>query len=111
MQHNQDMLERRGKEWGSKVRLIGLSIDQNKDKVFNNVLAKKWLSVEHYHIACYGCTIQKDFQVQGVPTVVLVDKEGVIVFKGHPTERNLEKDIDDLLEEKALKGKNCYTTK
>ena len=29
MAHNQEMLEKRGSDWGDKVRLIGLSIDDN----------------------------------------------------------------------------------
>jgi len=27
MKHNQEMLEKRGKDWGDSVRIIGLSID------------------------------------------------------------------------------------
>ena len=34
---------------------------------------------------------------------MLIDKQGKIVFKGHPKSRsNLEKDFDDLLQDKEL---------
>ena len=41
---------------------------------------------------------------------MLVDKEGRIVFKGHPAERpNLEQDLDDLAAGKALTGKGAWS--
>ena len=40
----------------------------------------------------------KQFDVNGVPHVLLVDKEGQVVFKNHPMLRNLEKDIKTLLD-------------
>jgi len=43
------MLEHKGKDWGDKVRLIGVSIDQNTDVVRKHVKAKKWELVEHFH--------------------------------------------------------------
>jgi len=33
---------------------------------------------------------------------VLVDKEGTIVYKGHPAKRDLEKDIDALLKDEKI---------
>lgn len=35
--------------------------------------------------------------MEGVPHVALVDTEGKIVFVGHPSERDLEADINTLL--------------
>ena len=98
MAHNQKMLEDRGKDWGDKVRLIGLSIDNTVDVVKNHVETKKWTSVENYHVRTAGCTADKDYGVQGVPHVLLVDTSGKIVYMGHPSSRNLEKDIDELLQ-------------
>jgi len=33
MHTNQEMLSRKGAEWLSKVRIIGISIDEGKDKI------------------------------------------------------------------------------
>ena len=45
------------------------------------------------------------YGVTGVPHVMIVDKTGKIVFKGHPSKRkNLEQDLDDLSEGKSLEG-------
>ena len=48
MAHNQEMLEKRKDDWAGKVRIIGLSIDQSKEKMVEHVNNKKWTSVEHY---------------------------------------------------------------
>jgi len=39
MAHNQAMLEKKAAEWGSTVRIIGLSIDNEKEKVASHVEA------------------------------------------------------------------------
>ena len=105
MAHNQTMLETRGKDWGDRVRLIGLAIDRDTSSVTQHVKAKKWTSVEHYHVKTPGCSATQDFGIRGVPHVCLVDTEGVIVFRGHPMERpNLEQDIDTLLKGQKLQG-------
>ena len=49
MAHNQEMLEKRAADWGSNVRIIGISIDQTKDIVVKHCEEKKWMSIEHYH--------------------------------------------------------------
>lgn len=54
-----------------------------------------------------ACTADSDYGVQGVPHVLLVDTEGVIVFMGHPASRNIEKDIDALLKGEKLTGEGC----
>lgn len=108
MAHNQEMLEKNGDKWGDKVRLIGLSIDNAVDAVKKHVESNGWNKVEHYHVRNGKCTADKDFGVQGVPHVALVDTEGKIVFVGHPASRpNLEKDINDLLDGVKITGAGC----
>lgn len=103
MQHNVDMLAKKGEDWKDKVRILGISIDQTKDAVNTHVAAKSWESVEHYHRAESDCS--KVYGVSGVPHVMLVDKDGKIAFKGHPANRpNLEQDLDDLAAGKPLTG-------
>lgn len=45
------MLTKRAADWGGKVRIIGISIDQGKEAVVKHVDEKGWTSVEHYHRA------------------------------------------------------------
>jgi len=107
MAHNQKMLEEKGAAWGDKVRIIGLSIDQDKNKLREHVESKKWTSVEHYFRA--GSDASAVYSVRGVPHVMLLDKNGTIVFKGHPAGRTLEADIETLLADKPLEGDNVFT--
>lgn len=108
MAHNQQMLEKRGDEWND-VKIIGISIDQGKEAVVKHVEAKKWEKVDHYHRAGSNCS--KQYGVNGVPHVMLVDKQGKIVFVGHPAHRDLEKDIDALRAGETLTGQGTGATK
>jgi len=98
------MLEKRGGDWGDRVRLIGLSIDQDYNKLVSHIEEKNWTKVEHYHVRNGKCTADNEYGVQGVPHVLLVDTNGTIVFMGHPASRKLEEDIDALLAGKTLEG-------
>ena len=71
MAHNQTMLEKRGAEWGSNVRIVGLSIDQSADLMSKHVEDKKWTSVEHYHRHESDCSTV--YGVRGVPHVMLIN--------------------------------------
>jgi thiol-disulfide isomerase/thioredoxin len=104
MKHNQEMLEKNANDWGDRVRLIGLSIDQDYSKLVNHIEDKNWKKVEHYHVRNGTCTADKDYGVQGVPHVLLVDTEGQIVFMGHPASRKIEDDINNLLKGVKLEG-------
>jgi len=102
MQHNEDMLTKRGAEWGDKVKIIGISIDQSADAVVKHVEAKDWKRPIHYHRAGSKCS--DVYQVRGVPHVMLLDTTGKIVFKGHPAGRpDLEADFDTLLKGEKIK--------
>lgn len=60
MAHNQHMLETRGEDWGDRVRIIGLSIDQNMAALKDHVIAKKWDKIEHYNVRNGVCQADKE---------------------------------------------------
>jgi len=96
MAHNEEMLKKRAADWGDKVKIIGISIDNTAEAVVKHVDAKDWNRPIHYHRAQSDCS--KQYSVNGVPHVMLVDTTGKIVFMGHPASRpDLEKDFDTLL--------------
>lgn len=110
MQHNETMLANNGAKWGDKVKIIGISIDQTAEAVVKHVDAKDWNRPQHYHRADSDCSDQ--YNVRGVPNVMIIDTKGTIVFKGHPASRDdLEKDFNDLLEGKEITGKGTATEK
>jgi len=99
------MLEEHGEKWDGKVRIIGCSIDSSPEICKKHVEDKGWTAVEHYHTKHAGCTASQDFGVSGVPHVLIVDTNGIIVFKGHPAKRpSLEKDFETLLAGGKLEG-------
>lgn len=98
------MLEDNKEKWGDKVRIIGLSIDQDKKTLESHVKARGWTSVEHYHTRNGVSNADKTYGVNGVPHCLLIDTHGKIVFIGHPASRKLEEDINNLLEDKKIEG-------
>ena len=83
------------------MRIIGVSIDQDKNKLKDHVNTKGWTKIEHYWRDKSDCS--KQYNVYGVPCVILIDQNGKIVFKGHPASiKNLEQDFDDLLAGKEI---------
>lgn len=97
------MLTKRAGDWGDKVKIIGISIDQTADAVVKHCEAKGWNKPIHYHRAKSDCSQQ--YAVSGVPNVMIVDTDGKIVFKGHPASRpDLEADFDTLLKGEKITG-------
>lgn len=52
-------------------------------------------------------TADKDYGVKGVPNVLLVDTNGVIVFMGHSSASNIEQDIDTFNKGENLICEGC----
>jgi len=107
MAHNQEMLEKNKDAWDGKVRIIGLSIDQSKEKMVEHVKNKGWTAVEHYFRDKSDAS--EVYGVNGVPHVLLIDTKGRIVFKGHPaTRKDLEADFNTLLKGEAITGDGAW---
>jgi len=101
MAHNQEMLEKNHEKWQGKVRIVGLSVDEEKDDVIKRVEEKKWNKVDHYLLDKSNPNAKYYSQIygaQGIPRIVVVNKHGKIVFLGHPSSVDLEKVLNDLLE-------------
>lgn len=93
-------------QWGDKVRIVGVSVDDDFEVVRNRVETKGWQSVEHLGLEGWkgDHALIKDFSISGIPFVCLVDTKGCINYVGHPSSISLEKRINELLapaEEKA----------
>lgn len=99
MAHNQEMLEKNAETWKDRVRIVGVSVDDSKDIIKERVESKKWDRVVHLTLLGWQGehALIKDFKVQGIPFVCLVDKFGKINYAGHPMGINLETRINELL--------------
>jgi hypothetical protein len=96
MQHNQDMLNKNAEKWKENVRIVAVSVDDQKEVIVNRINTRGWTKIEHLTLLGWkhDHPLISDFEIQGIPFVFLVDKEGKINFIGHPSEINLEERIN-----------------
>ena len=94
MAHNCEMIKSNGDKWDN-VRIIGLSIDDDAQTVKNHCTAKGWTQVEHVQVGSSGAA--DNWGITGVPHCALVNKNGEIVWRGHPMSVDLEAEINKLL--------------
>lgn len=93
---------RHGKDWQGRVVLAAVSIDDDLSTLADHVAARRWTAPLHLWAgrgAGWKSEAARAFGISGVPTGVLVDRGGRIVWRGHPgdPDANLEKRIEDLL--------------
>ena len=106
MSHNQEMLEKNEENWKGKVRILGISVDEEIEDIRKRVEEKKWNKVEHYQLeGGWSHQLMSTYEINGIPKIFLLDKQGEIKYNGHPFSINLEKSINDLLEDKPIKLK------
>lgn len=103
------MLEKNAEKWGDKVKIIAVSVDDNKEGVVKRITERKWEKIIHYKLNGWDGDhpLIKDFSIDGIPFVALVDTTGTLNYIGHPSEGNLEERISSLLEGKE---NNAQTT-
>ena len=97
-----EVVKRRRSNWNSRVHILAVSIDDSRDIVAPYVKKRGWNHVRHLWTGQVNCTGFKSpaaekFGINGVPTAILIDPNGVIVWRGHPKSRNIETQIDELL--------------
>jgi hypothetical protein len=91
-------------KWGEKVRIIAINLDEEMGLTAKKINDRKWHKLEHYIIdkTVHKETAGNQYDIGGLPHCMLIDKKGKIVYKNHPGKRNLEKDIQTLLDDKKL---------
>ncbi len=97
-----EVVKRRHRNWDSRVHILAVSIDDSRDIVAPYVKKRGWNHVRHLWTGQANRTgfkspAAKKFGINGVPTAILIDPNGVIVWRGHPKSRNIETQIDELL--------------
>lgn len=98
MANNQKFLEKHKETWGSKVRIFGVGLDENKKDLKDRVNEKSWHSVIHAWIGGKQNELI-GFMDSGIPRMMIVDVEGQIAFLGNPWNINVEEFIESLLSE------------
>ena len=105
MKHNQEMLER-NPDWEGKAEIIAISLDDDTEPVLKRFEERGWHKVTSYWAGPqgFGEVAPRKFDVNGIPFCALVHKKKIL-WTGHPSNRNLESDINGLIQGKSLEQK------
>jgi peroxiredoxin len=89
-----DALAKRRTDWAERVAFLGISEDETSSEARAHAAKRGWQSVQ-----LLFDQEQKVHQLfrSGLPELILVDGQGKIVWRGHPTEVALEAEIERLL--------------
>jgi len=107
MQKLNDVAKEKKDAWSSKVRLISISVDDDPKAAMERLDSKGWTHTEtmidrplpdgESDGIAFPMHTSSRFGVSGVPTCILIDAQGRIVFRGHPMDIDIEVEIDKLL--------------
>ena len=90
-----------GKSSG-RANIVAVSLDDDLYTVQKHVRDRAWAMVPHYwagfgHSRGIGSEAAKAYGISGVPTALLIDGNGVIRWRGNPTDMSVEDELDKLL--------------
>lgn len=103
MAHNVELMAEHGQEWENKAVILPLSIDNELETVLKHIHAKGWSTLPHHWTGEPGegwkSQAAQALGVSGVPTAFLIDQQGIIRWRGHPSQIDIPERINDLLGE------------
>ncbi len=88
--------------WQDRVVLAGVSIDSRRSVLERHVRAHSWTDVRHFWAQDgkgFQTAAAEAYGISGVPTALLIDRDGIIAWRGHPGSKgfDLAERIEDLL--------------
>ena len=86
-------------EWGDRVILLALSIDDNRSALVKHLKTKGWNKTLNAWAGekAWESEAAKAFAVSGVPTCYILDTEGKVAHTGHPAAMKIPSLVDALL--------------
>jgi thiol-disulfide isomerase/thioredoxin len=83
-------------DWGDKVAIVPLSIDDTLDIVRQHVNKRGWTNTFNVWAGDGGwrSAPAKAFRVSGVPTTYIIDSQGKISVAGHPAALAIDEKVD-----------------
>ncbi len=84
--------------WRDRVGIVPLSIDEEPQEVSRHVKKRAWDQFDHYWSGAEGATgpeapAMRALVGQAVPEIVIVDRDGRILWRGNPAEKSQAKDV------------------
>jgi hypothetical protein len=85
-----------------RVEVLAVNIDDSKDVPYSYAGRRGWTHVRHFWTGDsddkgFESPAANKFGINGVPTAILIDPAGKIIWRGHPRDHNCETQIDRLL--------------
>ncbi|MCB1086715.1 MAG: redoxin domain-containing protein [Verrucomicrobiae bacterium] len=86
-------------QWGDKVELIALSIDNTKEAATSHLTQKGWDKTTNVWAGEGGfrSPAPTAYGIRGIPTVYVINPEGKVAATGHPNSVKVSEVVDSLL--------------
>jgi thiol-disulfide isomerase/thioredoxin len=90
--------------WKEQAVIVPISIDNTTDVVTTHVNRRGWTNLQYYWSSNEGAggwqsPAPQAFGINGVPTSFILDRQGKIIWTGHPADTTGGKDIEARVEE------------
>jgi thiol-disulfide isomerase/thioredoxin len=90
--------------WRGRVAIVPLSIDEQLEDVARHVKQRAWDQLDHYWSGAEGskgwnAPVIHAFGLEGVPHLLIINRDGRIVWRGHPADpsQDLAARIEELV--------------
>lgn len=87
-------------DWTGKVALIPLCLDRDPNVISTHINSRGWTNLRHYRSERpngeYFTDAQRAFAVMSYPTAFLIDRDGKIVWRGHPAEQDVVTQVQNM---------------
>jgi thiol-disulfide isomerase/thioredoxin len=90
--------------WRGRVAIVPLSIDERPEDVARHVKQRAWDQLDHYWSGAEGskgwnAPAIHTFGLEGVPHLLIVNRDGRIVWRGHPADPSHTARIEELIKQ------------
>ncbi|MEX2317502.1 MAG: TlpA disulfide reductase family protein [Pirellulales bacterium] len=89
--------------WKEAVAVVPVSVDDRRELVLPHVDSRGWTNLPHFwsgegkEVAFFNSPAAQAYGVNGIPTALLIDREGKIVWRGHPSSFDLAERVKEFL--------------
>ena len=94
------LLSKNEKSWEGKVKLATICMDEDSSKSLSKIKEKGWEGVDNYILpGSWEHHLPELYGFKGIPFVLLVNAQGRIEYAGHPSEIDIESEINRIIEQ------------
>lgn len=106
MKRLDDLAAEKGEHLKGKLAIVPLSIDEQPEQVSRHLAERGWTHLDHFWSGNqqdkgFDAAAARAFVISGVPTTILIGREGRILWRGHPLTRVGGKDLETRIVEAA----------